>query len=97
MNYKLLHILNDVNTIPDIIFIQERKLRINKIFRNKNYKVYRKDRPSSHPTDGGVATFIKFNIRHTITSIFSDVFALKITLHLDNLDIDIINITHPKN
>ena len=57
--------------------------------------MHRKDKPANQLTGSGVATFIKSNIRHTITPILSDIEAIKITLRLDSLDIDIINIYNP--
>ena len=92
---KFLHSLNNMNIMPDVICYQESKLKFNKIFHIKNYKVYRKDGPDNQLTGGGVVTFIKSNIRHTVTPILSDIEAMKITLHLVCQDIDIINIYNP--
>ena len=44
---------------------------------------------------GDVLTFIKFNVRHTITPILFDIETIKITLHLASQNLYIINLYNP--
>ena len=92
---EFLPVLNNMNIMPEVICFQESKLKFNKIFHIKNYKVYRKDRSDNQPTGGGVDTFIKSYIRHTVPPILSDIKAIKITFRLACQNIDIISTYNP--
>jgi exonuclease III len=91
---ELRNYLHNCTQKPDIICIQETKLKNLKTYELAGFNIVRNDR-NSETAAGGVATLVRLGLSFTVLEISSELESITVEVHADNKKIKIVNIYIP--